>query len=205
MFCKRWGSLWLEVSDFYYLSLVLTNHNYLSKILSRSSITRVPVEISFEVLNFVSLHIFASAIVLSLWRTLLVFFPLLCSLLLFSRSMRDKDTSALREMFQYSSLTEKPFDQWEVATHWRQDKSRHGEDWGRNPPKKCFCISLEGMVWLNDLFCWGQLMVSLQTVAHTFVRLSHQIITWWSVTLQDSGVLLKMVWLICPQKTPVLV
>ena len=73
LFCKRWGSLWLEVSDFYYLSLVLTNHNYLSKILSRSSITRVPVEISFEVLNFVSLHIFASAIVLSLWRTLLFF------------------------------------------------------------------------------------------------------------------------------------
>ena len=73
VFCKRWGSLWLAVSDFYYLSLVLTNHNYLSKILSRSSITRVPVEISFEVLNFVSLHIFASAIVLSLWRTLLFF------------------------------------------------------------------------------------------------------------------------------------
>ena len=119
------------------------------------------------------------------------FFPLLCSLLLFSRSMRDKDTSALREMFQYSSLTEKPFDQWEIATHLRafqiQDKSRHGEDWGRNPPKKCFCISLEGMVWLNDLFCWGQLMVSLQTVAHTFVRLSHQIITWRSLNLQVWG------------------
>ena len=26
--------------------------------------------------------------------------------------MRDKDTSAVRKMFQYSSLTEKPFDQW---------------------------------------------------------------------------------------------
>ena len=33
--------------------------------------------------------------------------------------MRDKDTSAVREMFQYSSLAEKPFDQWEIATHWR--------------------------------------------------------------------------------------
>ena len=33
--------------------------------------------------------------------------------------MRDKDTSALREMFQYSSLAEKPFDQWEIVTHWR--------------------------------------------------------------------------------------
>ena len=126
VFWKRWGSLWLEVSDFYYLSLVLTNHNYLSKILSRSSITRVPVEISFEVSKFRSLQIFASTIVLSLWRTLLAkvlhtiwFFPLLCSLLLFSRSMRDKDTSAVREMFQYSSLAEKPFDQWEIATHWR--------------------------------------------------------------------------------------
>ena len=41
------------------------------------------------------------------------------TLLLFSRPMRDKDTSALREMFQYSSLAEKPFDQWEIATHWR--------------------------------------------------------------------------------------
>ena len=52
------------------------------------------------------------------------------TLLLFSRPMRDKDTSALREMFQYSSLAKKPFDQWEIATHWRafqiQDKSRHG-------------------------------------------------------------------------------
>ena len=31
-------------------------------------------------------------------------------------------------MFQYSSLAEKPLDQWEIATHWRafqiQDKSR---------------------------------------------------------------------------------
>ena len=33
--------------------------------------------------------------------------------------MGDKDTSALREMFQYSPLAEKPFDQWEIATHWR--------------------------------------------------------------------------------------
>ena len=43
--------------------------------------------------------------------------------------MRDKDTSALREMFQYSSLAKKPLGQWEIATHWRyfqiQDKSRH--------------------------------------------------------------------------------
>ena len=28
--------------------------------------------------------------------------------------MRDKDTSALREMFQYSSLAEKPLDQWDI-------------------------------------------------------------------------------------------
>ena len=41
------------------------------------------------------------------------------NLLLFSRPMRDKDTSALREKFQYSSLAEKPFNQWEIATHWR--------------------------------------------------------------------------------------
>ena len=41
------------------------------------------------------------------------------TLLLFSRPMRDKDTSALREMFQYSSLAEKPLDQWEIATDWR--------------------------------------------------------------------------------------
>ena len=27
-----------------------------------------------------------------------------------------KDRSALREMFQYSSLAEKPLDQWEIAT-----------------------------------------------------------------------------------------
>ena len=51
------------------------------------------------------------------------------TMLLFSPPMRDKDTYALREMFQYSSLAEKPLDQWEIATHWRafqiQDKSRH--------------------------------------------------------------------------------
>ena len=41
------------------------------------------------------------------------------TLLLFSRPMRDKDTSALREIFQYSSLAEKPFDQWEIVTHRR--------------------------------------------------------------------------------------
>ena len=33
--------------------------------------------------------------------------------------MRDKDTSALRGIFQYSSLAEKPFNQWEITTHWR--------------------------------------------------------------------------------------
>ena len=38
------------------------------------------------------------------------------TLFLFTRPMRDKDTSALREMFQYSSLAEKPLDQWEIAT-----------------------------------------------------------------------------------------
>ena len=37
--------------------------------------------------------------------------------LLFSPPMRDKITYALREMFQYSSLAEKPLDQWEIATH----------------------------------------------------------------------------------------
>ena len=51
------------------------------------------------------------------------------TLLLFFRPMRNKDTSALREIFQYSSLAEKPLDQWKIATHWRafqiQDKSRH--------------------------------------------------------------------------------
>ena len=41
------------------------------------------------------------------------------TLLLFSRPMRDKDTSALREMFQYSSLVNKLLDQCEIATHWR--------------------------------------------------------------------------------------
>ena len=44
--------------------------------------------------------------------------------------MRDKDTFALREMFQYFSLAEKPFDHWEIITLWRAfqiiDKSRHG-------------------------------------------------------------------------------
>ena len=40
------------------------------------------------------------------------------TLLLFSPSMRDKDTYALREMFQYSSaLAEKPYDQRQIATH----------------------------------------------------------------------------------------
>ena len=29
--------------------------------------------------------------------------------------MRDKDTYALREIFQYSSLAEKPLDQWEIS------------------------------------------------------------------------------------------
>ena len=41
----------------------------------------------------------------------------------------EKDTYALREMFHYSSLAEKPLNQWEIAKHWRafqiQDKGRH--------------------------------------------------------------------------------
>ena len=41
------------------------------------------------------------------------------TLLLFSLPMRDKDTSALRKIFQCSSLAKKPFHQWEIATHWR--------------------------------------------------------------------------------------
>ena len=40
-------------------------------------------------------------------------------LLLFSRPISDKDTYAVREFFHYSSLAEKPFDQWEIAIHWR--------------------------------------------------------------------------------------
>ena len=39
------------------------------------------------------------------------------ALLLFSRPMIVKDTSVLWEMFQYSSLAEEPFGQWEFATH----------------------------------------------------------------------------------------
>ena len=41
------------------------------------------------------------------------------TLLLFSRPMRDKDTYAFREMFQYISLAEKPLDQWEITRHWK--------------------------------------------------------------------------------------
>ena len=44
--------------------------------------------------------------------------------------MRDKDTSAMREIFQYSSLVKKPLDQCKIATNWRpfqiQDKSMYG-------------------------------------------------------------------------------
>ena len=44
--------------------------------------------------------------------------------------MRDEDTSALREIFQYFSLAEKPLDQWDIATNWRpfkiKDKNTHG-------------------------------------------------------------------------------
>ena len=39
------------------------------------------------------------------------------TLLLFSRPMRNKDTSALREMFQYSSLDLLPLYQYKIATH----------------------------------------------------------------------------------------
>ena len=42
----------------------------------------------------------------------------------------DKDTSALREMFQHSALVKKPFHQCEIAKNWRafqiKDQSRHG-------------------------------------------------------------------------------
>ena len=73
------------------------------------------------------------------------------TLLLFSRPMRDKDTSALRDMFQYSSLVKKSLNQWEIATHWRpfkiQDKSRHG------------------LVKINLL--WIQLVVSLPKIIKT--------------------------------------
>ena len=37
--------------------------------------------------------------------------------LLFSRPMRDRDTSALSEMFQYSTLVEKPLEQCNMASH----------------------------------------------------------------------------------------
>ena len=37
--------------------------------------------------------------------------------------MRDKDKSALREMFQYPSLVKKPLDQCKIAI---QDNSSHG-------------------------------------------------------------------------------
>ena len=67
------------------------------------------------------------------------------TLLLFSRPMRYKDTSALREMFQYFSLAEKPLDQWEIATHWRP----HHCDPHLDQPKLM-------------TFCPWQLMVSLQ-------------------------------------------
>ena len=39
--------------------------------------------------------------------------------------MRDKDTSAVRDMFQYSSLAEKPFNQKEIATHRRAFQIHH--------------------------------------------------------------------------------
>ena len=52
------------------------------------------------------------------------------TLLLFSQPMRDKDASALREMFQYSSLVKKPLDRCEIASHWRafyfQEERPHG-------------------------------------------------------------------------------
>ena len=65
------------------------------------------------------------------------------TLLLFSRSMRDKDTSALREVFQHSSLVKKPLDQCEIATHGRtfqiQHKSRHGLVKPTYSGENCWC------------------------------------------------------------------
>ena len=135
VFCKRWGSLWLAVSDFYYLSLVLTNHNYLSKILSRSSITLVPVEISFEVSKFRSLQIFASTIVLSLWRTLLFF-------------------------FHYRVLCYFSLDQWEIKMHLLWGKCFNIPHWPRSHSTHGKLQHIEeisksktriGMVWLKWL------------------------------------------------------
>ena len=40
-------------------------------------------------------------------------------MLLFSRPMSNKDISAFREMFQYSSLVKKPLDQCKIVTHWK--------------------------------------------------------------------------------------
>ena len=40
--------------------------------------------------------------------------------------MRDENTFALRDMFQYSSVAEKPFDQWEIEKLQIQNKSKRG-------------------------------------------------------------------------------
>ena len=36
-----------------------------------------------------------------------------------TNAMRDNDTHAMREMFQYSSLVKKRLDRREIVTHWR--------------------------------------------------------------------------------------
>ena len=78
------------------------------------------------------------------------------TLLLFSRPIRDKDTSDLREMFQYSSLAEKSFNQWEIATHWRafqiQDKSRHGLIKMTGDNSWCPCRSNTCGQWWDHLY-----------------------------------------------------
>ena len=43
--------------------------------------------------------------------------------------MRDKDTSALREVFQCSSLAEKPFYQWDKSTHGLVKITYSGDNW----------------------------------------------------------------------------
>ena len=43
--------------------------------------------------------------------------------------MRNIETFPSKQMYPHLSLAEKPLDQWEIATHWRDfqihDKSRH--------------------------------------------------------------------------------
>ena len=128
-FCDRFASLLLPLFVHYWSlsgqkKIVFQGHPYFSpnngeNMLIRTNQFEPSIHIMRELCYFLMMiTILVLTTVLNLFSEYLQFIRILIKLL-FSWPMRDRDTSALSEMFQYSTLVEKPLDQCDLASHWR--------------------------------------------------------------------------------------